>query len=123
MPIARCVAKYFVKENSLELFEEQMAKGSLDRGAQMLFGSLRCGTVLGLKNLRLHKTQWDDSLRKQSYQDVEYKLFKVSQEPFMAFSAAFYPEFDFLGRKLQNLADSSRRLDLLTFCSANMQNG
>jgi hypothetical protein len=103
----------FVKENAFALIEEQVAKEGNDRGARMLFDAFRTGTSPGLENLRRHKAQFDESLRERSYRDVEYMLFAFKQRPFLAFSAVFYPEFDFLGRTLQNLADCASQLDLL----------
>lgn len=55
--------------------------------------------------------------------DVEYTMFTINQKPSLAFSGGFYPEFDFLGRHLQNLGDPSRQLDLITVCSAHTENG
>lgn len=113
----------FVKENAFAMIEEQVAKQGNDRGAKMLFEAYRTGPSSGLENLRRHKAEFDESLRKHSYRDVEYTLFAFKQKPFVAFSAVFYPEFDFLGRRLQDLADFDIELDLLTICSAQMQDG
>jgi hypothetical protein len=113
----------FVKENSSVLIAQQMAEGHLDRGSRMLFDGYRTGTAIALRNLRRHKTHFDESFQAGAYQDVEYTLFAFKQKPFLAFSAVFYPEFDFLGRRLQNLADRDCELDLLTVCSAAMEGG
>src|SRR6185312_10697843 len=56
----------FVKENAFALIEEQVAKQGNDRGAQMLFEAFRTGTSSGLENLRRHKAEFDESLRKSS---------------------------------------------------------
>ena len=113
----------FLKENASVLIDQQIANGQQDLGARMLLDPCRTGTALGLDNLRRHKECFDESLRERSYQDVEYTLFAFKQKPFLAFSAVLYPEFDFLGRRLQNLTDRASHLDLLAVCSASMQHG
>ena len=54
---------------------------------------------------------------------LKYVIFQSSQKPIIAFSGLFYPDFDFLGRELQNLGDQTQNLQLLTFCSAPIENG
>ncbi|MBA7536028.1 hypothetical protein ES705_28290 [subsurface metagenome] len=41
----------------------------------------------------------------------------------MVFSGLIFPDFDFVGRKLQDLCDQHSILELITFCSAPMENG
>ena len=50
-------------------------------------------------------------------------IFRAQQKPSVVFSGLVYPDFDFLGRQLQNLGDHSTSLDLLTFSFAPMVNG
>lgn len=44
-------------------------------------------------------------------------------EPAVVFSGLFFPDFDFLGRQLQDLSDHSTTLDLLTFSFVPMDQG
>jgi hypothetical protein len=113
----------FVKENALALIDEQLELGGHNRATRELLEQYRIGTSVGLSDLQRHKAAFDDSLRGGSYQDVEYTLFIFRQPPLFAFSAAFYPEFDFLGRQVQDLADHTTNLDLMTACSADMADG
>jgi len=76
-----------------------------------------------LKNLNSHKFEYDKSIRNKSYSDIKYVVFHSRQKPIIAFSGIFYPDFDFLGRQLQNLGDHSRNLHLITFCSAPTKKG
>lgn len=113
----------FVKENALGLIDSQLAELPTTSAGRRFFEDLKTGTSFGLENLRKHKAAFDDSLRRRSYADIEYVLFTCRQKPFLAFSGLFFPEFDFLGRQLQNLADHSSRLDLVTICSTSMDDG
>lgn len=81
------------------------------------------GTHFGLKNLKLHKTIYDDSLRNREFKKIKYVLFISKQKPNIAFSGVIYPDYDFLGRQLQNLADHNSELELITYCSAPMDYG
>ncbi len=113
----------FVKENALELIDSQLTDLPATSAARAFFEDLRKGTSFGLENLLRHKELFDDSLRAGRWTDIEYVLFTSAQEPFLGFSGLFFPEFDFLGRHLQNLADHRHRLDLLTICSAPVADG
>jgi hypothetical protein len=113
----------FVKENSLNIIESQLNDGPNQKVIKELLSNFKRGTAFGLENLRKHKYRYDDSLRKKHFQNIEYVLFRSTQAPFIAFSGLFYPDFDFMGRLLQNLGDHSRELELITFCSAPMSSG
>ncbi len=113
----------FVKENALELFDSQLAALPATSSAREFFEDLKKGTSFGLKNLRRHKEALDDSLQAKRYADIEYVLFTSRQTPILAFSGLLFPEFDFLGRHVQNRADHRIRLDLLTICSAPVVDG
>jgi hypothetical protein len=110
----------FVKENALGLIESQLVGPPETSPGRRFFEALKTGTSLGLENLRRHKADFDASLRSKTYADIEYTLFVSRKKPFLAFSGLLFPEFDFLGRHIQNLADYSRRLDLITICSTPM---
>jgi hypothetical protein len=113
----------FAKENTFALIDEQLELGGHDRATRELLEEYRIGTSVGLSNLQRHKAAFDESLRCGSYQDLEYTLFIFRQPPLLAFSAVFYPKFDFLGRQVQGLADHTTNLDLMTVCSADMDDG
>ncbi len=109
----------FAKENASALIDEQLELGGHDRATRELLEAYRIGTSVGLNNLQRHKSAFDELLRDAAYEDVEYTLFIFRQPPLFAFSAVFYPEFDFLGQHLQVLTDHPTSLDLMTVCSAN----
>jgi len=113
----------FVKENALELIESQLGIGIGQNAINELLLSMKQGTAFGLKNLNKHKEIYDNSLRKNSFFNVKYVLFISKQKPTIAFSGIFFPDFDFMGRQLQNLGDHISNLKLITFCSAPMDCG
>jgi hypothetical protein len=113
----------FVKENSLNVMESQLNDIMDRKWIKNLFSNFRRGTALGLKDLRMHKSIYDNSLEKNLYQNIKYVLFTSIQKPFMAFSGLFCPDFDFIGRQLQDLGDHETTLELITFCSAPMKSG
>jgi hypothetical protein len=113
----------FVKQNALRLIEAQVADIPTASSLREHFERMRSGTAFGLRNLLRHKEAMDASSAAGSYTDTEYALFTSSQVQFLAFSGLIYPEFDFQGRLLQELADSACPYELLTFCSAPTANG
>ncbi len=113
----------FVKENTLNTMEILVKSESSQGAIKELFSNFRKGTAFGLKNLRRHKERYDDSLKKEHCQGIKYVLFTSAQKPFIAFSGLFYPDFDFMGRYLQDLGDHNADMELITFCSAPMTKG
>ena len=77
----------------------------------------------GFENLNDQKVLYDGSLREKRYDDIRYVLFTAKARPTIVFSGLFYPDFDFMGRRLQDLAGRSNKLSLITFCSAPMNSG
>ncbi len=113
----------FVKENALALWESCYERHKNHNCLKDTFNNLRVATEFGLKNLLLHKDKLDSCLKIQSYPEIKYVIFCTNQQPSVVFSGLFYPDFDFLGRPLQDLSDHSRNLDLLTFCFVPMDKG
>ena len=101
----------------------QLAEGIKQSAIKNLFSGYVSGKSFGLNNLKRHKECYDKSLVNKSYLDIKYVVFISKQKPIIAFSGIFYPDFDFLGRQLQNLGDQTQDLQLITFCSAPKENG
>ena len=112
-----------MKENALELFENHIGIDNDQNVINELFLSMREGTAFGLENLKRHKEIYDNSLRDDSYFNVRYVLFISKQEPTIAFSGLFFPDFDFMGRQLQNLGNHNSDLQLITMCSTPLDCG
>lgn len=113
----------FVSENGLEFVSNQLEKVANQDAIKSMYSGYVIGKTFGLENLKRHKLYYDKSLKNKSFSDVRYVIFKSHQQPTIAFSGLFYPDFDFLGRELQNLADQTKELQLITFCSAPTENG
>jgi hypothetical protein len=113
----------FVKENALTLMEKQVERNREQEPIYELLESMRRGTEFSLKNLRAHKRRYDESLSTWSFSDIKSVIFRTGQEPSMVFSGLFWPDYDFLGRRLQDLSDLRATLDLLTFSFVPMFHG
>ncbi len=113
----------FVKENAVSLIEQQLREVPADSSNRSFYANFRAGFALGHHRLLSHKSIYDQALRTRDCSDLEYVVFRSSQKQTLAFSGLLLPEFDFHGRPLQDLSDISRPLDLITFCSAPMDNG
>ncbi|GAB6146208.1 hypothetical protein JCM12294_36480 [Desulfocicer niacini] len=113
----------FVKENSYNLMQSQIEKQTLNHALVKLFEGMTVGTKFGLDNLRIEKQKYDLMLKNENYHQIRYALFISSENPCLVFSGLFYPDFDFMGRSLQDLSNTTNELNLLTFCSAKMEYG
>ena len=113
----------FVKKNVLTLMEEQKEKHKEQKTLQEAFEGMYLGTKFSLKNLLHQKHKYESSIKTKAFEDIKSVVFVSEQEPSLVFSGLFYPDFDFLGRQLQDLSDHERYLDLLTFSFAPMKQG
>ncbi|MCP4651366.1 MAG: hypothetical protein GY853_14970 [PVC group bacterium] len=115
---------YFEKENSMNTIDSVCSDETTASGhPKEVFKRIGKSAGFGFENFKRHKKHYDESLKNDRFYDVNYVLFHSKQKPNVAFSGWFWPEFDFLGRRLQNLADHSNELELITFCSAPLEEG
>jgi len=105
----------FVKEYSVCFYEEQLQEVPQDSICHDMYDGLRHGTDIGLKNLKYHKILFDECINEQSFSRMQYVIFRTQQNPKVVFSGLIYPDYDFLGRQLQDLRDHSEPWDLLSF--------
>lgn len=80
------------------------------------------GTSLGLREIARHKSNYDESLVSSEFDRVRYMYVTLSGIPDIMFSGALYPECDFRGRRLQNLADLEAELEVIA-CNLISSNG
>ncbi len=113
----------FAKEVNASLFEKCASQRRGNSALREFLEGTCKATRFGLDNLSKQKEEFDKSLRSGTFGDVRSVLFCSQEEPVLAFSGLLYPEFDFLGTQLQDLADHSSVLDLLTFSFAPMEKG
>ncbi len=112
----------FVKENVLTQLRRWVKKTDHKFMKQYL-GEYKASIEFGFKNLERHKLLYDRSLKSCAFNDVRYVLFLSDEKPTIAFSGLLYPDFDFMGRLIQNLGNHKVQLELITFCSAPMTTG
>ncbi|EHP87181.1 hypothetical protein GeomeDRAFT_1520 [Geobacter metallireducens RCH3] len=113
----------FVKDNALNLITHKINDIPANNFLRGHLEAFKAGTEIGFKNLKRHKSNYDDSLRKSAFNDIKHALFTFKGAPPIAFSGLFYPDYDFKGTQLQYLADHRNDFDLITFCSAPMAKG
>lgn len=111
------------KENALAVYEHHLEIGTNLGSINELLKGMELGTRFGFENLKLHKMYYDESLKVERFEDIRYVLFTSDQAPNIAFSGGIFPDFDFLGRQLQDLNNHSSFLEMITFCSAPFNSG
>lgn len=115
----RCLCReYFVKENAVELIKRIKDHPEVNDESKQLLESSLTGHSLGFNGLVHHKDQYDEALRTRRYEDFEYTYFISESRCSLQLSGLLYPDFDFLGRRLQNLGDWSSPLDMIAFFTA-----
>lgn len=113
----------FEKNKALNILNEAISALEPDCAEWKIINSSLQGTKYGLDNLIRIKSIYDNTLINKTYNDMKFVIFKYSSKPNMAFSGLIYPDFDFMGNQLQDLADTQAQLSLVTACSAPMSNG
>ncbi len=115
--------EFFNKENSLNLYKKMLEDAKENLGLNKYFTSYLYGTAIGYKSLEFHKNIYDNLLRNELYDEMRYVSFNSSNKLNVVFSNVLYPEYDFKGNLLQNLSDTSKPLDLISFYSAPTETG
>lgn len=113
----------FVKQNSVELYKKKAHAHNTPLNVKNVLKGMLEGSYFGLNNLEKQKKWYDHSLGNKEYHSVRYVIFNFAHKPDIAFSGLLFPDFDFLGNKVQNLGDHSLQLELITFCSAPTNQG
>jgi hypothetical protein len=115
--------EYFVKENAIKALRDDLDDQSRQKVVRELLEGLVVGNEWGFSNLNVHKAKYEDSFRNECYDDFRYILFTFKGRPTIAFSSLIYPDYTFCGDQIQDLADHSQLLRLMTLCSAPMKEG
>lgn len=115
----RCLCReYFVKENAATVLENVKNHPELDNQHRQILELSQIGQNLGFEILKTHKKSFDNSLQNNDFDDFEYTYFISSDPCAIQASGLIYPDFDFPGRKLQNIKENTTNLDLITFFTA-----
>lgn len=81
------------------------------------------GNIIGLRDLKHYKAAYDNALVNEDFSDVCYYIVRLSTTPEFLCAAPHMPDLDFNGRVLQDILDTSRIVDHLTFSLIATENG
>ncbi len=119
----RCLCReLFVKENAVQLLSSLRNHPSHSAHSQALFEAQLKGHSIGFSGLQCHKDRYDQALRTGQYNDFGYTIFTSNSLWPFQLSGLLYPDFDFMGRPVQDLGTEAH-LDLITFFTAPMSVG
>lgn len=120
----RCICReLFVKENAVAVMKKMKAYPGLSPQQRSLLEASHLGNSIGLAGLQHHKALYDRALIASDYDQFEFTYFVSSKPCNIQLSGLLYPDFDFEGRFLQDLAERSAPLDLITFFTAPISTG
>ncbi|MFM5217039.1 hypothetical protein ACEUAM_06100 [Aeromonas hydrophila] len=120
----RCICKeLFVKENAVVVLEKFINHPEVHPEMQVLLSNVHYGNRVGYTGLQWHKKLYDEAFLTEDYDQFEFLYVTCSTQCNAQFSGLLYPDFDFLGRELQDLSEVSRPLDLITFFTAPIKDG
>lgn len=115
--------EFFVKENAVRVPEALANHEELDTSQRYMVELSGLGHSLGLERLQWHKNFYDEALRTEAANEFEFVYFASDSRLSFQLSGVRFPDFDFLGERLQNLEDLSNPLDLVVFFTAPLPNG
>ena len=96
---------------------------SLDDTRKSFLKSSHVGHSLGLAGIEHHKKYYDDALLHARYEEFEYTCFTTQAACPLQLSGNMYPDYDFEGKKLQDLGNWSSPLALVSFFTAPTRDG
>lgn len=99
-------------------FLREMDKGKkLDEqiDIQSFAKDYKLGVESGLRDLINHKILFDVFLLNNDYSAIRYYIIKLSNVPNFMCSSVIYPEYDFNGDIIQDLGDTDKKMDLLSY--------
>ena len=109
----------FAKRAAME-YVPTMREG--DRGAPLEFqlrtqttmGAYEAGAAPGLRDAEIHKSRFDELLRRADYGQIQYLVVRLNETPDVLFTSGYYPDASFAGERVQDLSDLGRTADLMT---------
>jgi hypothetical protein len=112
----------FVKQNALIIMLDQI-DSIQNETRRNIAKSHVIGLFSGYESLNVEKNYYDISLKNKRYEDIEYIVFLIENKPSILFSSLMFPDFDYQGNQLQDLANLDDNLSLITYCSGWLSDG
>jgi len=120
----RCMCReYFAKENAATTLKNFINNSALLPEQKIFLESSFIGHSLGFQRLQHHKKYFDAALLSKRYGEFEFLTLTSNSPWHLQLSGVLYPDFDFLGGSLQDLADFTLPLDFITFFTAPLAQG
>lgn len=115
----RCMCReFFVKQNAETTIDSLRNHPDLSKEQKNILLSSLAGHSLAFHRLKYHKEYYDRALSEKKHEEFEYITFESKSPWNLQLSGVLYPEYDFQGKKLQDLADLGSPLDFITFFTA-----
>jgi hypothetical protein len=119
----RCLCReLFVKRNAVSLMTAMCDRDDLSDHQRNIFQPSKLGHENALRSLEEHKRAFDRTLKRKSI-DVHYVCFAITNPWNFQISGVIYPDYDFLGRPIQDLLQAAQIIDLATYFTAPMHDG
>jgi len=115
----RCLCReFFVKENAVRALDTVVQHDELDSDMRAFFQAAQIGNASGFNGLLHHKRMYDEALHLRQTREFHFVRLDSEDECFMQVSGLLYPDYDFHGNQLQDLANVGNPQGLITFFTA-----
>jgi hypothetical protein len=84
---------------------------------------MRVGIETSLRDLRQHKSRFDDDLNTGNFAEVRYVAIDLDMPPDLMCSGFVQPHYTFDGKQIQDLSDIDRELEVMSFSLASTATG
>lgn len=115
--------EYFVKENAVSVLTKMKDHPELDESTRRFLSASQVGHSLGFAGLKHHKSIFDAALSDNNFEQFEFTYFTSRSPCPVQLSGLLYPDYDFVGNRLQDLGNHEKPLDLITFFTAPIDEG
>lgn len=120
----RCMCReFFVKQNAESTMEGLKNHPELSKEMKDVLLSSLVGHSLGFHRLKHHKKYYDRALSEKKYDEFEYITFESKSPWNLQLSGVLFPDYDFQGKKLQEIGDFSSPLGFISFFTAPTSQG
>lgn len=115
--------EYFGKENAAHSLAAMIDHPDVPETRRQLLLDSAQGHAFGFQHLHKHKVTYDAAIARGDFAEFRFIIFRLSSPCSIQAAGLLFPDYDFLGHKLQNLGPEADTLDLLTFFTAPTKEG